>query len=373
MPFGLCNATASFQRLMIIVLKDIPQTPGNLVLCYVEDILIATTTVEQHLEKLDMVFKRIAEAGLKCKPSKCNLMQTKATFLGRIIGEGEVKPNPEMYETLKKWEEPKTKKQLQSLLGFVNYYREFIKDLSEKVHVLKELTNPNREFTWEEEHAKCFEVVRDSLIEAPLLHQPEEEGEYVLDIDASEVAIAGILSQRRVIDGEEKECPIVFGSKALSETEMRYPAAKAEKLAALYFIEKYRPYLTRAKFTLSTDNSALSWLKRYSMTRGMAARWIQRLDQYNFDVIHRPREKPQNADGLLKKSEFYTKKQIKGERLPAHMSNFTFLADPEQFDKLPELTNEEAAVEIDLVHKHSRQPAHCTWEVEKPDSGDPID
>ena len=137
MPFGLCNATASFQRLMNIVLKDILQAPGNLVLCYVDDILIATTTVEQHLEKLDMVFRRIAEAGLKCKPSKCNLMQTKATFLGRIIGEGEVKPNPEMYETLRRWEEPKTKKQLQSFLGLVNYYREIVKDLSEKVHILK--------------------------------------------------------------------------------------------------------------------------------------------------------------------------------------------------------------------------------------------
>ncbi len=116
MPFGLCNATASFQRLMNIIVRDIPQEPGNLVLCYVDDILIATTTVEQHLEKLDQVFKRIADAGLKCKPSKCNLLHTKATFLGRIIGEGQVKPNPEMYMTLEKWEPPKTKKHLQSFL-----------------------------------------------------------------------------------------------------------------------------------------------------------------------------------------------------------------------------------------------------------------
>ena len=163
---------------------------------------------------------------------------------------------------------------------------------------------------WAEEHSECFKVVRDSLIEAPLLHQPDEEGEYILDTDASEVAIAGILAQVKTIDGEEQECPIAFGSKALSETEMRYPAAKAEMLA-VGFIEKYRPILTRAKFTLRTDNSALSWLKRYSMTRGMAARWIQRLDQYNFDVILRPREKHQNADGLSKKSEFYAKNRIR--------------------------------------------------------------
>ena len=92
--------------------------------------------------------------------------------------------------------------------------------------------------------------MRDSLIEAPLLHQPDEEGEYVLDTDASEVAIAGILAQVKVINGEEKECPIAFESKSLSETEMRYPAAKAEMLAAIYFIENYRPLLTRVNFTL---------------------------------------------------------------------------------------------------------------------------
>ena len=82
-----------------------------------------------------------------------------------------------------------------------------------------------------------------------------------------------------------------FGSKALSEREMRYSAPQSEMLAAIYFIEKYRPYLTRGAFTLRTDNQALSWLKRYSMTRGMAARWIQRLDQYKFHVEHRKREK----------------------------------------------------------------------------------
>ncbi len=277
-------------------------------------------------------------------------MHTKATFLGRVIGYGEVKPNPEMYATLEKWEAPKTKKHQQSFLGFVNYYREFVQGLSEISYPLKELTKPNREFKWGDEHQECFEKVKSALLQAPLLHQPDEEGEFTLDTDASEVAIAGILSQKKTINGEVKECPIAFGSKARSETEMRYAAAKAEILAAIYFVEKYQPYLTRGKFTfkLRTDNRALSWLKRYSMTRGMAARWIQRLDQYHFDVEHRPREKDQN--GVSKKTEFYDKKQIRDENLPEHMPNFKFLADPTLFDKLPELID---SVEMDQVCKHS--------------------
>ena len=163
MRFALYNATASFQRLMNIVLKGIPQEPGNMVLCYVDDILIVTTAVEQHLEKLDQVFARIAAAGIKFKNSKCNLLHTNATFLGRIIGEGEVKPNPEMYARLEKWEPPKTKKHLRSFLGFVN----FVQGLSEMPYPLKEMTKPNREFKWEDQHTECFEKVKSALLQAP--------------------------------------------------------------------------------------------------------------------------------------------------------------------------------------------------------------
>ncbi len=146
---------------------------------------------------------------------------------------------------------------------------------------LKEMTKPNRAFEWEDQHTQCFEKVKSALLETPLLHQPDEEGEFILDKDASELAIAGILSQKKTINGRTKECPISFGSKALSMTERSYAAAKAEMLAAICCVEKFRPYLTRGKFTLRPDNSALSWLRRYSMTRGMAARWIRRFDQYH--------------------------------------------------------------------------------------------
>ena len=108
-----------------------------------------------------------------------------------------------MYATLENWEPPHTKKHLQIFLGFVNYYREFVKGLSELPYPLKELTKPNEEFEWADKHAECFEKVKIAL----LLHQPDEEGEFVLDTDASQVAIAGILSQKKVIDGGIKEYP----------------------------------------------------------------------------------------------------------------------------------------------------------------------
>ncbi len=141
-------------------------------------------------------------------------MEAKINFLGLVIGEGEVTPDTEMYTTLTEWPEPRTKKELQSFLGFVNYYREFIKGVDQTEQGL----------------SKCFTEVRVALVSAKLLHQPNEDGHYILDTDASEMAIAGILCQQQTVDGEVKECPIAFGSKSLSETEMRYIAPKAEML-----------------------------------------------------------------------------------------------------------------------------------------------
>ena len=230
-------------------------------------------------------------------------------------------------------------------------------------HPLKELTRPNKPLEFKPEHVECLEV-RQALLGAPLLHQPTEDGCYILDTDASDVVIAGVLCQIQQKDGVKRECPIAFGSKSLSETEMRYGAPKAEMLAAVYFLEKYRPYLTRGAFTLRTDNHALSWLRKYSMTRGIAARWIQRLDQYKFMVEHRKRERHQIVDSLSKKTEFYIRREDSDANLPSEMPNFRFLADPTQIDDIFPLDPNIEIVELNGIELHTRQPAHCEWDLE---------
>ena len=153
---------------------------------------------------------------------------------------------------------------------------------------------------------------------------------------------------------------------------MRYAAAKTEMLAAIYFVEKYRPYLTRGKLTLRTDNSALSWLKRYSMTRGMAARWIQRLDQYHFVQNIDPGRNTRMLMVYARRPNSTTRRRsrTKISRITCQTSR----SWPTQlFDRLPELTSEEAvvnSVEMDQVCKHSRQPARCEWEPERPEEVD---
>ena len=127
---------------------------------------------------------------------------------------------------------------------------------------------------------------------------PTEKGMYVLDTDASVVAISGVLH-------EEQECPIAYGSKVLSNTDMKYGAPKAEMFAVVTFVEKYRAYLGSAPFKLRVDNRALSWLKTYSMDQSYIGRWIVRLDGYHIIIEHRMHDKHQNADSLSKKTEFY--------------------------------------------------------------------
>ena len=132
-------------------------------------------------------------------------------------------------------------------------------------------------------------------------------------------------------------------------------------LAAIYFSEKYRPCWIRGVFTLRTDNQALSWLKRYSMTHGLAARWIQRLDQYKFHVEHRKREKHQNVDSLSKKTEFYTKREEKDASLPPEMENFKFLADPDLYRRLPPVEEKVDVLELEEVHSHTKHASHCRF------------
>ena len=306
MPFGLCNATATFQRLMAQALTGVTKKYGNLLMCYVDDVVIATPTLEDHIDRLDEVFGCMKSAGLKCKPSKCEIFRDSIKYLGRMVDRHGVRPDPEAVEAVLTWKAPRTDTQLMSFLGFANYYREFIKGYADKVYPMQKLMrNKGKKFEWNDEAQVAFENIKRELCEAPVLGMPTEKGRYVLDTDASVVAISGILHQEQEWNGRTVLRPIAYGSKVLSDTEMKYGAPKAEMFAVVTFMEKYRAYLGSATSKLRVDNRALSWLKTYSMDQSYIGRWIVRLDGYHMIIEHRMRDKHQNADSLSKKTEFY--------------------------------------------------------------------
>ena len=190
MPFGLCNATATFQRLMAQALTSVTNKYGNLIMCYVDDVVIATPTLQDHIERLDEVFTCLKQAGLKCKLSKCEILRHSIKYLGRLVDKHGVRPDPEAVEVVLTWKAPKTDTQLMSFLGFANYYREFIKGYAVKIYPMQRLMrNKGKKFTWTDEAQLSFENIKRELCEAPVLGMPTEKGMFVLDTDASVVAI----------------------------------------------------------------------------------------------------------------------------------------------------------------------------------------
>ena len=324
---------------------------------YIDDIVIATETVEDHMAHLREVFECLREASFKMRVAKCDFMKSEINlkYLGRVVSAKGVKPDPKAVAKMRDWEIPRNKTEMQSFLGFANYYREFIPWHAKLVAPLHAVTGLNATFAWGPEQQKAFNEIKKALIEATALAQPDSEGEFVLDTDASAVAISGILHQWQGAPGERRLRPIIYGSKKLTTTQAKNGAPKLEMFAAYYFIVKNHSYLCPRKFTLRVDNQALAWLKTYSTDQALIGRWIMTLDKYQFRVEHRPRTQHRNADGLSKRTNDYRCREKQLAQLPAAGERWNFLS-AEEFDNLP------VAPWFDLqgrvIPNHPDLPAH---------------
>ena len=232
MPFGMCNASATFQRAIARALRKIVNREGSMVMAYIDDIVIATETVEDHMVRLREVFECLREAGFKMRVAKCDIMKSEIKYLGRVVSAEGVKPDPKAVAKLRDWDIPRNKTEMQSFLGFANYYREFIPWHAKLVAPLHAVTGVNATFTWGTEQQLAFNEIKKALMDATALAQPDSEGEFVLDTDASAVAISGILHQWQGPPGERRLRPIVYGSKKLTATQAKYGAPKLEMYAA---------------------------------------------------------------------------------------------------------------------------------------------
>ena len=196
------------------------------------------------------------------------------------------------------------------------------------------MRHKSKKFMWNNAAEESFQRIKKELCEAPVLGMPTEKGMYVLDTDGSVVAISGILHQEEEWNGKTVLRPIAYGSKVLSDTEMKYGAPKAEMFAVVTFVEKYRAYLGSEPFKLRVDNRALSWLKTCSMDQSYIGRWIVRLDGYNMIIEHKKRDKHQNVDSWSKKTEFYERQEQREADMPEIKDGFSFM-DKETYDSLP--------------------------------------
>ena len=202
MPFGVTGGPGTFQRLMDKILKGLEY---KIALAYLDDIIAFGETIEECIDRLAIVFGRLKAAGLKLKPKKCFLFKREILYLGHVVSYKGVSCDPEKVEAVARWTPPRTVRQVRTFVGTVGYYKRFIKDYAEICRPLYHLTKPSVKFEWSSECEEAFQTLKDRLLSAPIMSYPREEGQYVLDTDASGFAIGAVLSQIQT-DRDGKGC-----------------------------------------------------------------------------------------------------------------------------------------------------------------------
>ncbi len=279
MPLGLRSSSHSFNRALRIALKDLI---GKILYIFLDDILVYSESIPQHLERLSLVFQTLRQHNLKISPGKCNLLMTEIPFLGYIISEQGVQPDSKKTDAIQKFPIPKNAKAIKSFMGMVNYYSRHIPQLAEHAKPLHNLLKKEVKFTWSEECQKEFEYFKRCLMSPPILQFPDFNETFYLMTDASAVALSAILLQKK----NEEFLPIAYASRTLSGPETRYPAAQTEVAAIVWGISHFKTYLGYRFFEIFSDCQALKWLLQVKSPNSRLLRWKLELQGYDFKINH---------------------------------------------------------------------------------------
>lgn len=288
MPFGLRNAPATFQRLINNILREFI---GKICLVYLDDILVFSTSIEEHMESLSKVLKCLENANLKIQPDKCLFLSRETEFLGHIITPGGIKTNPKKIEAIDAIRLPTTQKQIKSFLGITGYYRRFIKDYSKVAyHLIKYLKKNARLNTRDPEYVKAFQKLKILLKNDPILIHPDFHKHFTLTTDASNFSLGAVLTQ--------ENRPIAYASRSLNGHEQRYSTIEKELLGMVWATKHFRPYLYGRKFTIRTDHRPLVWLNNMKEPNSKLQRWKIKLNEFDFQVEYIKGKENVVADGL---------------------------------------------------------------------------
>lgn len=316
MPFGLSNSPATFQRLMEVILGDLNY--GSLLL-YLDDILIFSSSFEEHLERLEVVFQRLRHHGLKLKPKKCHFLRKECKYLGHVVSSEGIATDPAKTEAIARWKQPHTEKELRAFLGIAGYYRRFVKRFSQiaaPLHALltkqgckkgaawrRSSPSEQQEFQqrWTPECTKAFKELKARLTSPPILGYPDFKRPFIVETDASFDGLGAVLSQEQ----ETGRVVICYASRGLRPSERNmsnYSSMKLELLALKWAVtEKFRDYLLGAEFTAFTDNNPLSYLKSAKLAAA-EMRWVSQLAQFDFKIRYRSGRSNTNADALSRQT-----------------------------------------------------------------------
>ena len=299
MPFGLANAPAQFQAFMNSLFTGM----RNCVLVYLDDIVIFSTDLDTHKRQVKAVLEVLATNQLFLKPSKCHFYQESISYLGYIISGAGIAMDPAKVEAVTTWPQPKNLKELQSFLGFANFYRGLIARYSALTIPLTALLKKDVPFLWSEDQETAFLAVKEAFRSSSVLAHPNEDLPFILETDASDFAVGGVLSQ---LHEDGKLHPVAFFSRQMVPAERNYEVYDKELLAIIVCLKQWRHLLLGGKHRVSilSDHLNLQYFMTSKVLTRRQARWSLFLAEFDFVITYRKGSRNGKPDLLSRRTDY---------------------------------------------------------------------
>jgi len=293
MPFGLCNAPSTFQRMVNEIMEPLK---WRFVICYLDDVLIHSKDLESHYEHVTRVLEKFRQHKLYCNPSKCHFVQERIDFLGHIVSGQGIEVDGRKVEAISKWPPPRNVKELMSFLGAANFFRRFIRRFAHMALPLTGLLKRDAPWLWGDPQQEAFEALKQALSTAPVLRPPDpSNGKFIMYTDASDIAVGAVLMQ------ETAEGPhvVAYLSRKHSSAERNYTTREKELLAIINGLKEWRHYLAGAETQVYTDHDSLRYLQTQELPlTGRMARWLEATQEFNLKIGYVPGKANVVADAL---------------------------------------------------------------------------
>ncbi|GBG67026.1 hypothetical protein CBR_g78805 [Chara braunii] len=303
-PMGICNAPATFQRAMNVTFQNfvnktrLTQRMINFcVIVYMDDILVYSKSYHRHAQHIKWTLGELRDAGFKIALEKSEFFLSKISFLGYVVTRGGLRPDSRKVATVRDAPVPTSLTQVRAFLELTSYYHLFIKGFLVIARPLMNLLRKDQPLSWDAECKRGFITLKEVLATTPILIRPDPAKQFILITNWQPEAISAILAQMR---NDSREHVIEYASRTVPDERRNDSAPQRECYAVVWGIQHFHPYLCGQKFLLVTDHEPLLVLKRLTNYTGMIGRWTVRLQEYDFDIIHRKIERHGNADGLIR-------------------------------------------------------------------------
>lgn len=305
MPFGLANAPAKFQDFMNTVLQGYLD---EFCTVYLDDILIYSKNEKEHINQVRKVMKRLEEHNLRLRPEKCEFHQEEVEFLGSRISARGITMDPEKVRAIQEWETPGTVKDLQSFLGFANFYRRFIQGYSKITAPLTELTKKEQKYQWTPAAQEAFNELKRQFTTAPILATFDPEKKIIVETDASDRAIGACISQP---DEQGRYHPIAFHSRKFTGPELNYDIHDKELLAIIEAFKSWKVYLMGPAHTVEvyTDHKNLLYFTTTKDLNRRQVRWSEFMSQFDYIISYRQGKDNVKADALSRQAKYFQGKE----------------------------------------------------------------